>query len=47
MTGLNDAVAVVTGGGRGIGRAVSRLAAERGFRVCLGYVSDARAVGGR
>ncbi|MGU3538729.1 SDR family oxidoreductase [Methylobacterium sp. A54F] len=33
-------VAVVTGGGRGIGRAVSLLAARRGYRVCLSYVSD-------
>ncbi|WP_375456962.1 SDR family oxidoreductase [uncultured Methylobacterium sp.] len=46
MTGLNDAVAVVTGGGRGIGRVVSLLAAGRGFRVCLGYVSDAGAAEG-
>lgn len=39
----SDAVAVVTGGGRGIGRAVSLFAARRGFRVCLSYVSDAGA----
>ncbi|GJE58933.1 SDR family oxidoreductase [Methylobacterium trifolii] len=43
MTPSSDAVAVVTGGGRGIGRAVSLLAARRGYRVCLSYVSDAGA----
>ena len=36
-----EPVVIVTGGGRGIGRAVSLLAAERGYRVCLSYVSDA------
>ena len=40
MAGSTDAVAVVTGGGRGIGRAVSLLAASRGYRVCLSYVSN-------
>lgn len=39
----SDAVVVVTGGGRGIGRAVSLLAAGRGYKVCLSYVSDAGA----
>ncbi|MCJ2038362.1 SDR family oxidoreductase [Methylobacterium sp. J-059] len=39
----HGAVAVVTGGGRGIGRAVSLLAARHGYRVCLSYVSDAAA----
>lgn len=38
-----DNVAVVTGGSRGIGRAVSLLLAERGYAVCLSYVSDAGA----
>lgn len=28
---------IVTGGGRGIGAAVSRLAAERGYAVCVNY----------
>ena len=36
-------VAVVTGGSRGIGRAVSLMLAERGYAVCLSYVSDAKA----
>ncbi len=53
MTGI----VLVTGGGRGIGAATARLAAQRGFAVCLNYASAAgpaealveeiRAVGGR
>jgi NAD(P)-dependent dehydrogenase (short-subunit alcohol dehydrogenase family) len=46
-------VLVVTGGGRGIGAATARLAAERGYRVCLNYRKDkdaaerlAREIGG-
>ncbi|WOI57843.1 SDR family oxidoreductase [Palleronia sp. LCG004] len=31
---------IVTGGSRGIGAAVARLAARRGFDVCLGYARD-------
>ena len=31
---------IVTGGSRGIGAAVARLAASRGYRVCVNYVSD-------
>jgi NAD(P)-dependent dehydrogenase (short-subunit alcohol dehydrogenase family) len=31
-------VAVVTGGGRGIGAATARLAARRGYAVCVNYV---------
>ncbi|MGV7031765.1 SDR family oxidoreductase [Methylobacterium symbioticum] len=41
MPEIADKVAVVTGGSRGIGRAVALLAARRGWRVCLSYVSDA------
>jgi NAD(P)-dependent dehydrogenase (short-subunit alcohol dehydrogenase family) len=33
-------VMVVTGGGRGIGAATARLAAQRGYAVCLSYLSD-------
>ena len=33
-------VLVVTGGGRGIGAAVARQAAARGYRVALNYLSD-------
>ena len=31
---------VVTGGGRGIGAATARLAAARGYRVCINYFRD-------
>jgi NAD(P)-dependent dehydrogenase (short-subunit alcohol dehydrogenase family) len=31
---------IVTGGGRGIGAATARLAAERGWDVCVGYRND-------
>ncbi len=34
---------MVTGGGRGIGAAVSRLAAIRGYAVCINYRTDAEA----
>jgi len=33
-------VAVVTGGGRGIGAATARLAARRGYAVCVNYLTD-------
>ncbi|MFG2819374.1 SDR family oxidoreductase [Kitasatospora sp. NPDC048365] len=33
-------VVVVTGGGRGIGAATARLAAARGYAVCVNYRSD-------
>jgi NAD(P)-dependent dehydrogenase (short-subunit alcohol dehydrogenase family) len=36
----NAGVMIVTGGGRGIGAATARLAARRGYKVCLGYLSD-------
>lgn len=36
---------IVTGGSRGIGAAVARLAAERGYAVCIAYRSDADAAG--
>jgi NAD(P)-dependent dehydrogenase (short-subunit alcohol dehydrogenase family) len=31
---------LITGGGRGIGAACAMLAAERGYRVCINYLSD-------
>jgi NAD(P)-dependent dehydrogenase (short-subunit alcohol dehydrogenase family) len=37
---LTDRVAIVTGGSRGIGRATAIAAAARGFRICVGYVSN-------
>lgn len=36
-------VLIVTGGGRGIGAAVCRLAAAQGYRVCVNYRADAAA----
>ena|GEM_PF-105915 len=36
-------VAIVTGGSRGIGRATAIAAAERGFRVVVGYASNQKA----
>ncbi len=33
-------VMIVTGGGRGIGAATARLAARRGYAVCVNYLSD-------
>jgi NAD(P)-dependent dehydrogenase (short-subunit alcohol dehydrogenase family) len=37
---------IVTGGGRGIGAATARLAAERGWAVCVNYRSDRAAAEG-
>jgi NAD(P)-dependent dehydrogenase (short-subunit alcohol dehydrogenase family) len=34
-------VVIVTGGGRGIGAATARLAAQRGYAVCVNFRSDA------
>jgi len=36
-------VLLVTGGGRGIGAATVRLAAQRGYAVCANYLSNSRA----
>ncbi|HET6265614.1 MAG TPA: SDR family oxidoreductase [Usitatibacter sp.] len=37
-----EGVMVVTGGGRGIGAATARLAAQRGYAVCVNFVADER-----
>src|SRR5882672_10315547 len=39
---LTDRVVIITGGSRGIGRATAIAAAARGFRVCVGYASEAK-----
>lgn len=46
MTAGKPPVMIVTGGGRGIGAATARLAAERGYAICLNYLRDATAAGG-
>jgi len=38
-----DKVLIVTGGSRGIGAATARLAAQRGYAVCVNYVANAAA----
>ena len=38
-------VILITGGGRGIGAATARLAAKRGYAVCVNYVADPAAAG--
>ena len=43
MDDKNPGVMIVTGGGRGIGAATSRLAARRGFAVCVNYKSNGAA----
>ena len=37
---------IVTGGGRGIGAATARLAAQRGYAVCVNYLRDRAAAEG-
>lgn len=39
--GVNQAgVMIITGGGRGIGAATARLAAKKGYAVCVNYLRD-------
>jgi NAD(P)-dependent dehydrogenase (short-subunit alcohol dehydrogenase family) len=45
-TAPSGRVAVITGGGRGIGAATALLLAARGWDVCVGYNADADAAGG-
>jgi len=37
MAGLMKRVMIITGSGRGIGAATARLAAGRGYSVCINY----------
>ena len=40
---MSDEVAIVTGGSRGIGRATALKLAASGFRVCVGFATNAQA----
>ena len=40
---MTDSVVIITGGSRGIGRAAALAAAARGYRIVVGYVSNAAA----
>jgi NAD(P)-dependent dehydrogenase (short-subunit alcohol dehydrogenase family) len=39
-------ILIITGGGRGIGAATARLAAQRGYAVCVNYLSNRTAAEG-
>ena len=39
-TGSASRVMIITGGGRGIGAATARLAARKGYAVCVNYLRD-------
>ena len=41
-----DKVVIITGGGRGIGAATARLAASRGYAVCVNYLNNRDAAEG-
>ncbi len=40
---VNRGVMIVTGGGRGIGAATARLAAARGYAICVNYLRNSEA----
>jgi NAD(P)-dependent dehydrogenase (short-subunit alcohol dehydrogenase family) len=40
---MTKPVIIITGGSRGIGAACARLAAERGYAVCVNYIRNAKA----
>lgn len=42
MADWNDQVAIVTGGSRGIGRAIARALAARGAAICINNDASAR-----
>jgi NAD(P)-dependent dehydrogenase (short-subunit alcohol dehydrogenase family) len=42
---MSDKVLVITGGSRGIGAATARLAASRGYAVCITYLQNSKAAG--
>ena len=43
QSGVVSRILVVTGGSRGIGATTARLAASRGYSVCVNYLRDQRA----
>jgi len=42
---MSPGTALITGAGRGIGAATARLAAQRGYAVCVNYLRDREAAG--
>jgi len=43
---MNENVVIITGASRGIGAATAKLAAERGYAVCVNYASNREAADG-